>query len=71
MRGLQGEFSLPLVPLTDAEKAVLLNNLGIIAMRRGDERVARGLFAAAVDAHPQFYASAADKLSALEATVQN
>jgi tetratricopeptide (TPR) repeat protein len=70
-RGLQGEYRLPLVPLTDEERAVLLNNLGIVAMRRGDEQVARGLFAAAVDAHPQFYASAADKLSALEATVQN
>ena len=70
-RGLQGEYRLPLVPLTDEERAVLLNNLGIVAMRRGDEQIARGLFAAAVDAHPQFYASAADKLSALEATVQN
>jgi Flp pilus assembly protein TadD len=45
VRGLQGEFSLPLVPLTDEERAILLNNLGIIAMRKGDEQVARGLFA--------------------------
>jgi len=70
-RGLQGQYQLPLVPLSDDEKAVLLNNLGIIAMRRGDERIARGLFAAAVEAHPQHYAGAADKLAALEAIVQN
>jgi Flp pilus assembly protein TadD len=71
VRGLQGEYNLPLVPLTDEERAVLLNNLGIIAMRRGDEKIARGLFAAAVAAHPQHYASAAGKLAALEAVVQN
>ncbi len=69
-RGLQGEYKLPLVPLTDEERAVLLNNLGIIAMRQGDERIARGLFAAAVDAHPQHYAGAADKLAVLESTVE-
>jgi Tfp pilus assembly protein PilF len=70
-RALRGEYSLPLVPLTDEEKAVLLNNMGIVAMRRGDEKVARGLFAAAVDAHPQYYAGAASKLAALEANVEN
>jgi Flp pilus assembly protein TadD len=70
-RGLQGNYFLPLVPLNDKERAVLLNNLGIVAMRQGEERIARGLFAAAVDAHPQHYASAAAKLSALESIVQN
>jgi Flp pilus assembly protein TadD len=68
-RGLQGHYTLPLVPLKDKERAVLLNNLGIIAMRKGDEKTARGLFAAAVDADPQHYAGAADKLAALEANV--
>ncbi len=71
VRGLQGEYNLPLVPLNDEDRAVLLNNLGIIAMRRGDEKIARGLFAAAVDANPEHYAGAADKLAALEAVVQN
>ena len=71
VRGLQGHYNLPLVPLSDEERAVLLNNLGIIAMRRGDEKIARGLFAAAVAAHPQHYSGAADKLAALEAIVQN
>ena len=71
VRGLQREYNLPLVPLSDEERAILLNNLGIIAMRQGDERIARGLFTAAVAAHPQHYASAADKLAALEAVVQN
>lgn len=70
VRGLQGEYSLPLVPLSDEEKAILLNNLGIIAMRQGKEDVARGLFAAAVDAHPQHYQAAADKLAVLDSGLQ-
>jgi Flp pilus assembly protein TadD len=71
VRGLQGEYTLPLVPLNDEERAILLNNLGIIAMRKSDEQTARSLFAAAVAAHPQHYASAADKLLALEGSGLN
>ena len=70
-RGLQGNYELPLVPLVDEERAILLNNLGIIAIRKGEEQTARGLFAAAVEAHPQHYASAADKLLALEGSGLN
>lgn len=70
-RGLQGNYQLPVVPMTETEKAVILNNLGLIALRQGEERIARGLFAAAVDAHPQHYGAAADRLAALEAVVEN
>jgi len=70
-RGLQRNYQMPLVPLVDEERAIIMNNLGIIAMRNGDEKVAKGLFAAAVDVHPQHYAAAADRLAALEANVQN
>ncbi len=68
-RGLQGEYTLPLVPLKDEERAILLNNLVILATRQGDQKLARGLFARAVDAHPRHYDSAADKLAVLEASV--
>lgn len=71
VRGLQGDFTLPVVPLTDGERAILLNNLGIIAMRKGEESIAKGLFAAAVQSSPQHYQGAADRLAALEATVLN
>ena len=70
-RGLQGNFELPIVPMTEREKAIILNNLGLIAMRKGETGIARGLFAAAVDAHPQHYAAAADRLAALEGSVEN
>lgn len=69
-RGLQGNYQLPLVPMTETEKALILNNLGLIAARKGETRVARGLFAAAVETHPQHYQAAADRLAALEGQVE-
>lgn len=70
-RGLQGNYQLPPVPMTETEKAYILNNLGLIALRSGNKDIARGLFAAAVATHPQHYAAAASRLAALESTVQN
>lgn len=68
-RGLQGNYQMPIVPLTDTERATILNNLGLIALRRDEPRIARGLFAEAVATHPQHYQAAADRLAALEATI--
>ena len=65
-RGLMGDYQLPAVPMTEAERAYMLNNLGVIAQRSGALERARGLFAAAVEAHPQHYAAAASRLAALE-----
>ncbi len=70
-RGLQGKYQLPLVPMTDREKATILNNLGIIAARKNETRIAKGLFTAAVEAHPQHYEAAANRLASLETTVEN
>jgi Tfp pilus assembly protein PilF len=52
--------------MTETEKALLLNNLGVIALRTGRTDVAKGLFAEAVETHPQHYAAAASRLAALE-----
>ena len=71
VRGLQGNYELPVIPMTEKEKAIILNNLGLIAMRKGEQGIARGLFAAAVDAHPQHYGAAADRLAALEGVIEN
>ncbi|MEM1299843.1 MAG: tetratricopeptide repeat protein [Pseudomonadota bacterium] len=70
-RGLQGNFQLPVVPMSEKEKAIIMNNLGLIALRKGEKNIAKGLFAAAVETHPQHYAAAADRLAALEAVVEN
>lgn len=66
-RGLQGDFRLPPIPMTETEEAHILNNLGVIAMRNGQKATARSLFAAAVEAHPRYYAAAARRLESLGA----
>ena len=70
-RGLQNNFELPIVPMTEKEKAIILNNLGLIAVRKGEMDIAKRLFAAAVASHPQHYTAAADRLAALEGTIEN
>lgn len=70
-RALKGEYRLPLVSMTEEERAIMLHNIGVIALRRGDVREAKGLFTMSVAAHPRYYAEAAEKLAALEANVVN
>jgi Flp pilus assembly protein TadD len=64
--GLMGDYRLPAVPMTETEKAYMLNNLGVVAQSHGQIEIARGLFAAAIEAHPQHYAAAASRLAELE-----
>ncbi|MEM6946169.1 MAG: tetratricopeptide repeat protein [Pseudomonadota bacterium] len=68
-RGLRRDYRLPVVPLTAEERAVISYNLGILALRQGDKRVARGLFAKAVDEHPRHYQAAAAQLEQMETAV--
>jgi tetratricopeptide (TPR) repeat protein len=65
-RGLAGDYRLPPISVSETEKALLLHNLALIALRRGDVDVAKGLWADAVEVHPLYYAQAAEKLRALE-----
>ncbi len=65
-RGLAGDYRLPPISVSETEKALLLHNLALIALRRGDVDVAKGLLADAVEVHPLYYAQAAEKLRALE-----
>lgn len=70
-RALEGEYRLPLVTVSEEERATLLHNIGVIALRRGDREEAKGLFTMAVESHPRFYPAASEKLAALEANVVN
>lgn len=63
--GLQRRYRLPVVTLSNEEKAVLLHNLGVIALRQGDREIGRGLLEQSLATHPQYYTPAADKLAAL------
>ena len=68
-RAKRGNYQLPVVPMTEVERAQLLHNVALQAIRNGDTDIARGLLEEAVDIHPQHFSEAADKLAALENTI--
>ncbi|MBV2361688.1 tetratricopeptide repeat protein [Thalassococcus sp. CAU 1522] len=70
-RGAQGNYTLPVVPMTQTERAELLHSMGLAAIKRGDIEIGKGLLREAIEAHPQHFEAAARSLDALEATVTN
>ncbi|WP_136441103.1 tetratricopeptide repeat protein [Pacificoceanicola onchidii] len=68
-RGAQGKYTLPVVPMTQVERAELLHSLGLAAIKRGDVEIGKGLLREAIDTHPQHFEAASRSLEALESTV--
>lgn len=65
-RAAQSNYSLPLVRMTQQERAMLLHTMAIAAIRKGDVNVGRTLLQEAIDTHPQHYDEAVRALRALE-----
>lgn len=70
-RGAQGNYALPVIPISQTERAQLLYTMGLSAVKRGDVEIGKGLFKDAIETHPQHFEAAARSLSALETTVTN
>ena len=70
-RGAQGNYVLPVVPMTQVERAELLHSMGLAAVKRGDIVTGQGLMREAIDTHPQHFETAARSLKALESNVTN
>lgn len=70
-RGAQQKYELPVVEMTQIERAQLLHTLGLAAIKQGDIAIGKGLLREAVDTHPQHFEAAARSLEALEANVTN
>ncbi|MFW2542434.1 tetratricopeptide repeat protein [Primorskyibacter sp. 2E107] len=68
-RGAQGNYTLPVVPMTQKERAELLYSMGLAAIKRGDTEIGKGLLRDAIDTHPQHFEAASRSLEALESTV--
>ena len=66
-RGAQGNYTLPVMPMTQVEKAELLHTLGLAAIKKGDVAIGKGLLQEAIDTHPQHFDAAVRALRALEA----
>lgn len=68
-RGKQGNYRLPIMAMTTSERAQLLYNLGVEAVRNGDIDIAKGLFAEALETSPTYFSEAAAALDSLNNSV--
>lgn len=66
-RGAQRKYELPVVKMSQAEKAELLYTMALTAIKQGDVSTGKQLLREAVDTHPQHFETAARALAALEA----
>ena len=64
-RSAQRKYTLPVVPMTQAERAQLLHTMALSAIKQGDTELGKGMLKDAVDTHPQHFDAAARALEAL------
>jgi len=70
-RGAQKNYTLPVLPTTQSERAQLLYTMALSAIKQGDTTIGRGLLRDAIDTHPQHFEAAVRSLEALESSVAN
>jgi Flp pilus assembly protein TadD len=70
-RGAQGKYTLPIIPMTQTERAQLLHTMALSAVKRGDIITGKTLLKEAIDTNPQYFEAAVRSLKALENNVTN
>ncbi|MDG4648238.1 tetratricopeptide repeat protein [Roseibacterium sp. SDUM158017] len=65
-RAAQGNYQMPLVRMTQIERAQLLHTAALAAIRQGQVSTGRNLLAEAIDTHPQHFDAAVRALRALD-----
>jgi len=70
-RAAQRKYDLPVVEMTQTERAELIYTTALAAIKQGDVSVGKGLLQQAIDTHPQHFEAAARSLAALDANVTN
>ncbi len=70
-RGAQGNYAIPVMPVSQKERAQLLYTLGLTAIKQNDIEIGKGLLRDAIETHPQHFEAAATSLAALEGPVTN
>jgi Tfp pilus assembly protein PilF len=69
-RAAQRKYDLPVVRMTQTERAELLYSMALAAIKQGDVSVGKGLLNQAIETHPQYFEAAARSLETLDANVQ-
>jgi len=70
-RGAQKKYAMPVIPVSQTERAQLLYTLALSAIKQGDTAIGTGLLRDAIDTHPQHFEAAVRSLRALEDNVSN
>lgn len=70
-RGAQRNYNMPIITMTQIERAQLLHTLALTAIKQGDVATGKGLLQEAISTHPQHFEAAVRSLRALEANVVN
>lgn len=70
-RAGQRKYDLPVLRMTQTERAELLYSMGLAAIKQGDVSVGKGLLNQAIETHPQYFEAAARSLEALDANVKS
>ena len=65
-RAAQRDYTLPVMPMEQSERAQLLHTMALSAIKRGDVETGKGLLREAIDTHPQHFEAAVRSLRALE-----
>jgi Flp pilus assembly protein TadD len=68
-RAAQRKYDLPVVRMTQMERAELLYSMALAAIKQGDVSVGKGLLQQAIETHPQHFEAATRSLEALDANV--
>ncbi|MGC3936327.1 tetratricopeptide repeat protein [Roseobacter sp. EG26] len=64
-RGAQGDYTLPVIPMDQTERAQLLHTMALSAIKQGDVSVGKSLLRDAIETHPQHFEPAVRALDAL------
>jgi len=70
-RGAQRNYTLPVVPMTQVERAQLLHMMALAAIKQNDVTIGKSLLNEAIETHPQYFPEAVRALQALENNVTN
>lgn len=68
-RAAQRKYQLPVVEMTQVERAQLLHTMALAAIKQGDVNIGKTLLQQAIDTHPQYFEAAVLALEALESSV--
>lgn len=65
-RSAQRKYTLPVIPMTQAERAQLLHTMALAAVKQDDIQTGKSLLREAIETHPQHFEAATRALEALE-----